>query len=60
MVCSSTDELQLHSRSRVERPNLSPQPTALSWRLAGWVGPAAVSIGEGTLPESGGGWAPGR
>jgi len=40
--------------------NKSPQPTALSWRLAREVGPTTVLISEGTLPEPGGGWAPGR
>jgi len=41
-------------------PNLSPQPTALSWCSAGLELPAVVIVSEGTLSGSGGGWAPGR
>ena len=41
-------------------PNGSPQPTALSGCFARLELPATVVIGGGTLPESGGGWAPGR
>jgi len=52
--------MQLHPHSGSEGPNKSPQPTALSWRFAGLELPAIVIISEGTLPEPGGGWAPGR
>ena len=41
-------------------PNKSPQPTALSWCSARWVGPGTVSFGGVGLPGPGGGWAPGR
>ena len=41
-------------------PNRSPQPTALSRRLARRDLPAIALISEVGLPGSGGGWAPGR
>jgi len=44
----------------IEGANLSPQPTALSWRFARRDLPAIALISGVDLPGSGGGWAPGR
>ena len=41
-------------------PNERLEPTALSWRLAGEVGPVTVVFGGVVLPVSGGGSRAGR
>ena len=49
-----------HQEVGLGLPNKSPQPTALSWCFARLDSPAVALISEVDLPESGGGWAPGR